>query len=318
MWGHVDGKKACRTALEYLVITFGVFLYALTWEWFVLPNNYSSGGVTGLLVLVQYATGGMIQVGVSYMLVNVFLLTAAFFILGRGFGLKTIYCIAMSSVFFEVLPHFPQMFCVEGGLLYIPENVLIPVLAGVLEGLGLGLVLRYGGSTGGSDIFAMLINKYWPVSPGRFYLFSDAVIIAMVLLLPGKTFADMVYGYLMMAVSAFFVDFVVVGAKSSVQVMIFSDKADEISEIIMKDMERGLTFLKAVGGYTNSEKKVALILVRRKELSRLSMIVKSIDDKAFMSVAPVNSVFGEGFEEIKTGFRSAAPKAESKISDSYD
>jgi len=305
---ELNRKKVGKTAMEYLVLTLGTFLYCVPWDWFVIPNNYSSGGVTGLLTLLQYATGGAIQVGLSYIVVNASLLIGAFFILGKGFGIRTIYCIAVSTIFFEILPHFPQMFCVEGGLLYVPETVLIPILAGVIEGLGLGLVLRYGGSTGGSDIFAMIINKYWPMSPGRFYLITDAVIIAMVLLLPGKTFADMIYGYLMMIVSSIFVDFVVVGAKSSVQVLVFSDRNEEIADYIMNTLDRGVTKLKAIGGYTGNDKKVLLIMLRSKELHKLSEAVKEMDPNAFMSVSPANSVFGEGFEEIKTGLKSIKAK----------
>ena len=299
----IDSAKVGRTVLEYAVLTVGTLLYCIPWEWFVIPNNYSSGGVTGLLTLLQYATDGAITVGVSYMVINVFLLLLAFFVLGKSFGVRTIFCIALSAVFFQILPKFPQMFSAEGGLLYIPEGVLVPLLAGMMEGIGLGIVLRYGGSTGGSDIFAMIINKYWPMSPGRFYLISDTVIIAMVLLLPGKTFADMVYGYLMMVSSWFFIDFVVVGAKSSVQVFVFSDKKSEIADYIMTHMNRGVTFLKAVGGYSGKEKDVLLILIRSKELHNLSDAVKSIDPKAFMSVSPANNVYGEGFEEIKTGIK---------------
>lgn len=295
-------EKVSRVIWEYFILTLGTLLYCIPWDWFIIPNNFSSGGVTGLLTLVQYATGGMIPVGTSYIVVNAFLLIIAFMILGKSFGIRTIYCIAISSVFFEVLPHFEQLYCIEGGLLFIPEKVLIPVVAGIIEGVGLGLVLRFGGSTGGSDIFAMILNKYWPISPGKFFLASDLVIIAMVLLLPGKSFSDMIYGYLMMIVSSVLVDYVVVGAKSSVQVMIFSEKSQEIADGILR-LDRGVTALKAVGCYKKQDKDVLITVVRRKGLHEVTLLVKEIDPTAFVSVSSATSVYGEGFEEIKTGLK---------------
>lgn len=299
----LDRKKILKVFGEYLILTLGTFLYCVPWDWFVIPNDYSSGGVTGLLTLLQYATNGAIPVGTSYLVVNALLLLMAFAILGKGFGIRTIYCIAVSTLFFDILPNWESMYCVEGGLLYVPDAILIPVIAGLIEGIGLGIVLRFGGSTGGSDIFAMIVNKYWPVSPGKFYLVTDAVIIAMVLLLPGRTFADMIYGYLMMFVSSFFVDFVIVGNKSSVQVLIFSEKSDEIANCLMHELDKGVTALKAVGCYKKQEMDVLIAIVRRKGLHDITSAVKEIDKNAFVSVSPANSVYGEGFEEIKNGLK---------------
>ncbi len=305
-------KKASHVAMEYLVLVIGTFLYAMPWEWFIVPNGFSSGGVTGLCTLLQYATNGLIPVSLSYAVINVFLLILAFFILGKGFGIRTIFVIALSALMFELLALTPKMFCIEGGLLYIPDKMLIPVIAGAIEGIGLGLVLRFGGSTGGSDIFAMIINKYWPVSPGRFYLVTDVVIVALILLLPDKHFSDVIYGYLMIIVSSVFVDYVVVGAKSSVQVLVFSQKSDEIARFILDGMERGVTILNAKGGYTGEDKEVLLLMIRSKELPRVTETIKEIDVNAFVSVVPANSVYGEGFEEIKTGIKGLKKKKISK------
>lgn len=297
-----DKKKVGSTILEYFLLTIGTLLYSLPWEWFIIPNGYSSGGVTGLLTLLQYATNGAIPVGISYMVVNAVLLVLAFLVLGKGFGIRTIYCIAASSLFFDILPRFDCMFCAPGGYLFLPNDVLIPLIAGVIEGIGLGIVLRYGGSTGGSDIFAMIINKYWPVTPGRFYLASDAIIIAMVLLLPGKTFADVIYGYLMMIMSVIFVDFVVIGTKSSVQVLIFSDKSKEIADYLMHELDKGVTALHATGCYKQQDKDVLVVILRKRGLSAVTAAVKAIDKDAFVSVSAAQNVYGEGFEEIKSGF----------------
>lgn len=309
----MSSNRILNTIGEYLILALGTFLYCLPWEWFVVPNGYSSGGVTGLCILLQYATGGTIPVSISYLVANVFLLIVGFAVLGKSFGFKTIFVIALSSAYFAILPKFPMCFCAEGGFLFVPDKVLIPIIAGVIEGLGLGIVLRYGGSTGGSDIFAMILNKYWPISPGKFYVVSDAIVIAMVLFFPGKGFSDVVYGYLMMIASAVLVDYVIIGSKSSVQVLVFSSKNKEISEFVLNKMDRGVTILKAVGGYTGDQKDVILLIVRNKELSLVTSQIKEIDHSAFVSVVPAKSVYGEGFEEIKTGFKRLGKKTASKI-----
>lgn len=309
-------KKIFRIIGEYLLISIGTVLYCMAWEWFVVPNGYSSGGVTGLCILLQYATEGAIPVSVSFLVINAVLLLLAFLILGRGFGIKTIYCIALSTLLFDLMTKCPTMFCTEGGLLYLGDSVLIPLLAGVVEGFGLGLVLRFGGSTGGSDILAMIINKYWPMSPGRFYMISDTVIIAAVLLLPDRGFQDVVYGYLMMFMSAYFVDYVVVGAKASTQLFVFSEHNREIADFIMHSMDRGVTAFKARGCFSGQDKEVLVIIVRNSEVHKVTEAVKDIDERAFLSAVPASSVYGEGFEEIKVGIkrrgRTAAKEKDSQ------
>lgn len=308
----LDWKKLGHTVNDYLLITVGTLLYCLAWEWFVVPNGYSSGGVTGLCILLQYATNDLIPVHLSFLVVNALLLLAAFLILGKGFGVKTIYCIALSTVLFDLLAKCPSMFCVEGGMLYLKDSVLIPIIAGVLEGLGLGIVLRFGGSTGGSDIFAMIVNKYWPMSPGRFYQVSDTVIIALVLLLPGRGFEDLIFGYIMMIASSLFVDLVVVGAKSSTQLFVFSEKNEQIANFIMHEMDRGATALRARGCYTGQDREVLIIVIRNKELRKVTESIKEIDPKAFLSAVPASSVYGEGFEEIKTGLKKIGKTSRSE------
>ena len=170
-----------------------------------------------------------------------------------------------------------------------------------MEALGIALIMGRGGSTGGTDIFALIINKFWPVSLGKVFLYFDLVIIASVLLVPGKTFQDMVYGYIAMFTFSFGVDYVLLGRKSTVQVLIFSDKYEEIADYINKVLDRGVTALNAVGWYTQSDKKVLLALVRKMQLPALKKAIKSVDPKAFLSVSPASDVFGEGFDEIKTG-----------------
>ena len=150
------------------------------------------------------------------------------------------------------------------------------------------------------------MNKFWPLSPGKVYLYSDVFIIASVLLIPGKTFEDMIYGYIAMITFSFMLDFVLLGSKSTVQVLVFTQKYEQMADYIMKNMRRGVTVLKAVGWYTRTEKNVLLILVRKSQMPELSKGIKAIDDKAFVSVSPASSVYGEGFDELKTGIPKKA------------
>lgn len=296
-------NKALKAVGEYLILILGSLLFAIAWEGFVIPNNMSSGGMMGLFTVIQYATKGAVDASLLYMIVNVALLAVAFVILGLKFGIRTIFCIILTSVFMPMVAQIPWLHSVPGNFLALPDPILVPVIGGLLEGVALGLVFRYNGSTGGSDILAMFINKYWPVSLGKFFIITDSIIITSILLLPDKQFGDMVYGYIMMLISALVLDWVSTGAKSTVQLLVFSSQYEKIADHITRDLDRGVTVLKAMGWYTKSDKNVLLILVRKKELFDLTKSIKEVDPKAFMSVSNASGVYGEGFEEIKVGFK---------------
>lgn len=293
--------KLSQIIWDYLLISFGAFLYVIGWTSFLIPNNIASGGLTGACAIIQLATGGAIPVAWSFPVINTVLIVLATLVMGKGFGFKTIFAIIVSTILFDVMPNVDVLISLEGRPLYISEKVLIPIIGGLVEAVGIGLILERGGSTGGTDLLAVVINKFWPVSPGKVYIFCDLVIIASILLIPGKTFQDMVYGYIAMITFSLMVDFVLLGRKSTVQVMVFSEKYKEIADYIINVLDRGVTALNAVGWYTQSDKKVLLIIVRKSQLHDLTKAVKELDSRAFVSVAPANGVYGEGFEEMKTG-----------------
>lgn len=294
-------SKVLKTIAEYAVLTLGCFIFALAWEGFVIPNNMSSGGMMGICTIIQYATGGFLPASAMYLVLNVILLLFAFIAMGLGFGIRTIYCIGMSTVLMGAVEGLPFLQSVAGQFFYIKDPVLIPLISGLLEGLGLGLVFKYQGSTGGTDILAIFVNKHWPVSTGTFFLVSDFIIITSILFLPGKLFCDMLYGYIMMIVSSLMIDYITVGSKSSVQVLVFSQRYEQIADHIINDLDRGVTLVQAKGWYSKSEKPVLLIVIRKKQLFEVTKLIKSIDSKAFVSVSQASSVYGEGFEEIKVG-----------------
>jgi uncharacterized membrane-anchored protein YitT (DUF2179 family) len=183
------------------------------------------------------------------------------------------------------------------------EKLLVALVGGLMESVGIGLVLQRGGSTGGTDIIAMMINKYWPVSPGKVYLYTDIFIISSVLLVPDKGLVDMIYAYVMMLGFSFGVDYVLLGNKSSIQILIFSSKYQEIADHMINNVQRGVTALESVGWYSQMESKVLLVIARKNQMNEIVNEVKNIDKKAFISVSTTMSVYGEGFEEVKTGLK---------------
>lgn len=279
---------------DYVLITIGSIIFCLAWTSFLIPNGLASGGMTGLCTIIQYGTG--IPVGVTYPIINVLLLILAFFSLGKSFGFKTVYVIIFTSILFEVLPRFPQL-----EVLNIPDKLLVALVGGAMESIGIGIVLLKGGSTGGTDIVAMIINKYWPISPGKVYLYSDIFIIALLLFVPGMGLVDMIYAYVVMLTFSFGVDYVLLGNKSSVQILVFSSKYREIADHIINDVHRGVTALQSVGWYSQKESKVLLIVARKQQMNEVVSEIKEIDRNAFISISTANSVYGEGFEELKTG-----------------
>ena len=288
-------NKVMSVLWDYFLMTVGSVIFCMAWTSFVIPNGVASGGLTGLCTIIQYGTG--IPIGWTYPVLNVILLLLGFLALGKGFGIKTIYVIALTSLLFDILPQFPQL------EVMMEEKLLVALVGGLMESVGIGLVLQRGGSTGGTDIIAMMINKYWPVSPGKVYLYTDIFIISSVLLVPDKCLVDMIYAYVMMLGFSFGVDYVLLGNKSSIQILIFSSKYQEIADHMINNVQRGVTALESVGWYSQMESKVLLVIARKNQMNEIVNEVKNIDKKAFISVSTTMSVYGEGFEEVKTGLK---------------
>ena len=288
-------NKALMVLWDYALMTIGSLIFCMAWTSFLIPNGLASGGLTGLCTIIQYGTG--IPVGLTYPVINVILLIIGFLVLGKGFGFKTIYVIALTSILFDLLPNFPQF------EVHMDEKFLVALVGASLESIGIGLVLLRGGSTGGTDIIAMVINKYWPVSPGRVYLFTDLFIISSLLFVPEKGLVDLIYAMVVMLGFSFGVDFVLLGNKSSVQILVFSSRYNEIADHIINEVRRGVTALQSVGWYSQKESKVLLIITRKHQMNEVINEIKAIDKKAFISVSTAMSVFGEGFEEVKTGLK---------------
>ena len=307
MKGHVSKSSLMSLVKEYGLVTVGVVSYALGWSIFLLPNNLIGGGVSGFASILYYATG--IPMGLTYLVLNAILLIVGTKILGTGFGGKTIYAIVVTSIMLAIFPKlipadFIHEFSVSNG------KLICTIIGGVIAGFGIGLSISQGGSTGGTDIVALLWCKFHPASPGRVILVVDVVIILSSLLFPSYTdagealgfsekLAVVVYGLVQVTVSGYAVDLYLSGSKQSVQAFIFTKKSDEMADAIAFDMKRGVTVIDAKGWYTKENKKVLMVVTRKTDLNVLLRYVKNIDPDAFLSVSSVMGVYGKGFDTIK-------------------
>ena len=150
-------NKFLSVLWDYFLMTVGSLIFCMAWTSIIIPTGLASGGLTGLCAIIQYATGGAIPIGWTYPIINIGLLIIGFLTLGRAFGIKTIYVIILTSVLFELLPKFPMLECHE----FVDDKLIGALVGAGLESVGLGLVLLRGGSSGGTDIVAMMINKYY-------------------------------------------------------------------------------------------------------------------------------------------------------------
>lgn len=279
----------------YVVIAFGLLINSIAWTAFLLPHQISGSGVSGIGAIVFYATG--IPMGYTYFAINVVLILVALKILGAGFGIKTIYGVVLSAIMLTVLqPLIPTA--------VVQEKFMSAIIGGMLCGTGLGIIFTQGGSTGGTDIIAMVVTKYRNISPGRVILLCDVFIISssyvvLTNLESAQRIETMVYGFVTMAIQAYTLDAILSGNRQSVQILIFSRHYERIADQITTTMRRGVTVIDGTGWYTKEPQKVIITLVRKQEASDLYRIIKSIDDKAFITVANVMGVFGKGFEELK-------------------
>ena len=292
----IKSKSSFLSVLDdYVVITIGVLFYTFAWADMLIPNGIASGGLTGACTILNFATG--IPVYLSYIVINGLLILLGTLILGKGFGFKTLYAIGLSTLGLDFLAGMEFLH------VFFDNKLLLVIVAAIIESIGITCILARGGSTGGTDIVALIVNKFWPVSLGKVFLTVDVFIIASILLIPGKTVEDMVYGDVAMVIFSVFVDWVLLGRNSTWQIMVFSNKYKEIADTVIHDLNRGVTALDAQGWYSGESKKVLLIMVRKPELHTITKTVKEIDPSAFVTVSSASTVYGEGFDEMKTGLK---------------
>jgi len=282
-------EKVQTIVKDYSIMTVGLILYVLSWTLFLVPAKITGGGISGLAAVIFYSTD--IPIGLTFFAINVVLVAFAMRILGASFGIKTVFSMVVLSLLFGI----PQSFFPKS---IIQDNFLSAVLGGMMGGVGIGLVFSRGGSTGGTDIIAMIVNKYKNISPGRIIMYCDVIIIGSSYFLV-HSLDKTVYGFVSMAVVSYTIDAFLSGSNASAQIFIFSNKYDEIADFINNESMRGVTVLNGTGWYTQEDVKVVMTIVRKKETSIIFRKIKEIDPDAFISMASVMGVYGQGFDKIK-------------------
>lgn len=284
-------KNLRQEIRSYLLIAFGMLIYAVAATGFLVPHRIVGGGATGMSTIIYYLSGETIPVGVGYFLINIVLVGIGLKVLGPKFGVKTVFAIIVGSVFLSILqPLIPVAF--------VSDKFMSSIIAGMLTGIGIALALAEGGSTGGTDIVALIITKYKNVSPGKMIMYCDCGIIASSLLI-NFNIEGLMYGYVMMGVVSFTVDFVLTGKKQSAQLFIFTEKYDEVADRITQDVNHGVSVVDCKGWYSGQAKKMLIVVVRKNEAIDVLRIAKQVDPNVFMTMNTVMGVFGKGFEEVK-------------------
>ena len=290
---------------EYSLITLGIVLYTAGWVIFLIPNNLVGGGVTGISSIIQYATG--IKMGFTYLVLNAILLAMAMFFIGFGFGGKTVYAIVLASFllnFFQtaIPPTIIEALALNNG------KLMSTIMGGIMAGTGIGMAISEGGSTGGTDIIALIVNRN--VSPGRMILAMDVVIILSSLAVPSYTsggetigWADkvttIVYGLILVTINSYVLDVYLAGSKQSVLLFVLSKKHEQIADAITGELHRGVTVLEGRGWFTKENTEVLMVITRKTDLNVMLKYIKAIDPNAFLSVSSVTGVYGKGFDKIK-------------------
>ena len=288
------------TLKELLLIVLSTIPYALAVNQLLVPHAIVGGGVTGLCEIIYFATNTYVSIWFSSALINILLLILAALTVGRRYALRTVWGVMWLTIWLKVIP------IAEVPLLTDPFMAV--VIGGLFTGCFLGICFLNNGSTGGTDIVAMIVNKYHHLPMGRVLLLTDMTVISSAFFLPTIQAAGVqgaiekiLFGltYTFMASTA--VDWVMNRMRQSVQFMIFTQKPDEIAEAIITQAHRGCTFLDAQGGYNKQPMKVVTCIARSYESATIFRLVRAIDPNAFVSQSQVRGVFGQGFDPIANG-----------------
>lgn len=274
---------------NYFFILLGVAIFAFAWTAFLLPSELVGGGVSGISSLIYFATG--FPVGISTFIFNIILVIFAIKILGPSFGIRTVICIFMLSLSFTVLqPLFTKPL--------VDDTFLCALIGAMLSGVGVGIAINFGGNTGGTDILALIIGKYRNISYGRVTLYINILIVSFSYFVVGSV-EKLVYSFVVMIAYVFASDLMIDGFRQTYQIMVFSDKNEEIAAKINTELNRGATFIKGYGAYSKKETDILLVLAHKPDKRLIIKIIKNIDVNAFISIAKTNSVYGKNFDEIK-------------------
>ena len=283
--------------MDFLAINLGMAVYSLGWAAFLLPYHITTGGMAGMFAIVYYVTG--FPMSYAILIANGILLVFALWQLGWKFTIKTAYAVLALSAYLQLGQD--MMTADDGTLMQLlgeGQDSMACVLGAVLNGLGIGIVFLSGGSTGGWDVIAAIINKYRNVSLGRVLLYLDFLVIASC----WPIFHDwrmVVFGYVTLAIYTYVLDMLVNSARQDVQFIIFTTKPDEISQRIITETCHSVTSMNGEGYYSRQSIKVLITIVHKRESVTILRMIKETDPDAFVSQSRAEGVYGNGFKAIK-------------------
>lgn len=286
-----------RPVRSYTLITLGVLITAFGFAGFLIPNKLAAGGVSGLATIVYYTLlkyGITIQVGTLMLAMNAVLLALATWRRGWRYLARSIYgTIAISVAIDGMMWLWPKDLHLAQG-----DPLLASLYGGVIVGLGLGLVFKAGGNTGGTDIVAQLLVRRTGLGVGQLVLIADGVVTALAAVAFGPTLA--LYGLVAVFIQGYIIDVVMEGLSVEKACYIMSEQYERIGEAVLNEMGRGATLLHGIGMWTNQERPVILTVISRREIDALKDIVRTVDPSAFVIVSDVREVLGEGFKQFET------------------
>lgn len=272
-----------------LAVVFGNFLYALTVKLFLLPAGLVTGGTTGIALTIQHFWG--VPISGFVLVFNVLMLLLGLAVLGKAFAVTTLASSFLYPLFLELCQR-----CL-GGLVLTDDLLLCTAFSGLGIGISLGIVIRAGASTGGMDIPPLVLQKLFriPVSVSM-YAFDCTILLVQGLFQPATT---ILYGVLLVLIYTIVLDKMLLLGSSRTEIKIVSSHAAEISDAILKQIDRGVTLLNGEGGYLHGQTQLVLSVVSNQELVRVEKLVHRIDPECFMVVSRVSEVRGRGFSMVK-------------------
>ncbi|HZJ57971.1 MAG TPA: YitT family protein [Clostridia bacterium] len=269
---------------DYIFITLGTLVTGLAFNLFLIPHRIAPGGISGIATIIYYITKGRIPVGISMLGLNIPLFIIGIREMGRGFGLKTLISTILLSLFIDILK-VPSV---------TDEPILASIYGGVVMGVGLGMVFRGNATTGGTDLFAKIIHKHFHfIGVGWVLFVVDSLVVLGAAVAFGPTLA--LYALVSLYLGTKLIDLILEGIHTAKAFILISDRSVEIAQRIMEDLDRGVTLLQGKGAYTMDEKDVILCVTDRVQVTKLKEIIGEIDPAAFVLVADVREVMGEGF-----------------------
>ena len=274
---------------DYIVILFGLTIYAVGLTGFLIPYKIVMGGLGGVSLLIKYSTG--IPIWLSFIVINSLLLVFAWFFLGRKYVFSTLF----SSVMLTIILNLAERYITEA---LVTNETMAIILGAISCGVGLGLVLSVNSSTGGTDIIAAIITKYHYISMGRALMYIDVFVVLSSYIL-FQSLEKIIVGFVISSIIYYAVDMVINGSRQSVQFFIFSPKYDEIATHINTELGRGCSVIDGIGWYSKEPQKIVILMTRRSESTSVFRLVQRIDKNAFITQSNVSGVYGEGFEPMR-------------------